>query len=422
MALCLRWSRGLAALALLFLVACRSGPGPLDADPLTAARDDRLTAAQRAAMVERAWADASADRTNRRAVRRDLKDLAWVVQHPAKVRLAALRALASDTDPGAEEDTRSTVFFMLPLEPDPSVTEYLAELAASRGWSDTTPSLVRSLSRPGQGADRERPEYRALSALHPGRRVEEVVYDVFLNPPPKAALAGVVSPERVRADAWDLLRRLDADGSVRARLLEDAGGTGGDPSDVLRRSLRELRVLPTTGDEYLWLVSLAGSDAARAAWWGSTSAIVQRLDQARVGRLSIRHLEAIRFTAAADPQRLERTREELRSEVSQRLAGRTVVLRQRERGQVGANRPERFEASADRLSWGDLITLLAVDDALADPTVRAALFAQRENRRAEGFGLSNRPYRALTSSTRRTASSSRAIGIVPSRTCASSVW
>lgn len=389
----------------LSLAGCRSDP-KIDADALTAARDPRLSTPQRAAAVERAWQDAQAGRTNRTAVRGDLKDVAWSVDLPPPVRLAALRAVIEDQDPALEPDSRSMLRLMLPREPAPEVTAYLADQARLKGWTDATPALVRSLSRPRAGERIDaRPEHRALAALHPDRSVTELVYDVFRNPPDAKTLA-VVTPDRVRADAWDLLARLDPTGQARAALLSSPDAATDPSLELMRTAQRDLRVLPLTGDEYLWLVSLASpTSRASRAWWAETAAVVAQLDAGRVGKLQLRHLEPIRLAARLTPDRLARSRDELLSQVEIRLADRPVRTRARGVRDAGAPTPERLAAWRDRLSWGDLVTILAIDDALRDPAVRASLLAQRDldqaDTRAEYGGLlrgdapGDRPFAAV---------------------------
>lgn len=388
---------GVAVIVVIGAVwGCSSGPR-MDADPLTAAREPRYAVSQRAAMVERAWADARAGKTNRSAVRGDLKDIAWSVDLPDAVRLAAVRAVLADDSAGAEADSKAMVGLMLPREPKAGVADELSQTAGARGWSEVTAALVRSLSRPREGvADRARAEFKALQRLHPDRRPEDLVLGVFLEPGVKDASAtAVVSADRVRADAWDLLRRLDADGTTRAEFiltLQSGAGKESESLAVMRRGLRELRVVTLSGDEYLWLARLAREDnSANKLWWGQVAGIVAGLESQRVGKLEIRHLEPIRWASVARPELLAATRQELLDQMRSRLNGRTVHTRSRADKETRAAVPERLEAWADRLSWGDLIALRCVDEALSDAGVASALLQQREldmaDTRAEYGGL-----------------------------------
>ncbi len=388
-----RWIRlGVCGVAAAWLVGCGSGKSALDMDPLSVAREGKYPVGQRVEAVQRAWSDARSGKTSAPAVRSDLKDLAWSVDLPDEVRLAALNAIYDDQDAGTLEDSHAMTRLMLPRERSAGITARLCEEAVKRSWKDCTPSLVRSLSRWREGTpDAQRIEYQAIASLNPGEKPESLVYGVFLNPPDKSVL-GFVPPERAQADAWDLLRRLDADGTVRSGLVFDLEQTKGSGVDVLRRAFRDLRVLPLTGDEFLWIVSLADDrDKGKAAWWASVSRIVSTLDEPRRAHLQVRHLEAIRATSLLNPERLSLDRSALLDEARSRLASRPVHTRTPREREIHRPPPERLAAWEDRLSWGDLVALLLVDDALRDPSVVASLAAQRDldrqDERAEYGGL-----------------------------------
>jgi hypothetical protein len=365
------------------LVGCNSDKALLDADPLTVARDGKFSTNQRVEAIGRAWNDAAAGRTNKPAVRSDLKDIAWSTDLPARVRIAALDAIFAD-DASTIEDSLNMTRLMIPREPAPQVTVRLCKEATERRWTDCTPALVRSLSRWREGTpDDQREEYAAIASLNPATMVESCVYDVFLHPPPANQL-GFITPERVQADAWDLLRRLDKDGTIRASFVADLQRESGPDARVdgvalMRRAMRELRVVPLTGDEYLWLVSLGDAkDKSRSAWWSRTSSIVLNLDAARTGRLQMRHLEAIRWTSGAHADRLSMDRSALMSEARARLGTRHVHTRTVREREIHRAPPERLADWENKLSWGDLIAILAVDDAIHDRGVIASLFAQRD--------------------------------------------
>jgi len=374
------------------LAGCGSGKPSIEADPLTAARDAKFATSQRVEAVQRAWSEAKAGKTNASAVRSDLKDLAWGVDLPVEVRLAALNAVFEDEAPATLDDSRSMTRLMLPREASPAITSRLCEEAVKRSWKDCTPSLVRSLSRWHEGIpDARRDEYQAIAALNPGEKPEAVVYGVFLNPPDKSVL-GFVPPERAQADAWDLLRRLDTDGSVRGSLVFDLEKEQGPGVALMRRAFHELHVVPLTGDEYLWLVSLGNErDKAKAEWWNATTRLVASLDEPRRAHLQVRHLEAIRATNVLHPERLSMDRAALLEEARSRLSGRSIHTRTPREREIHRPPPETLAAWEEKLSWGDLVALLLVDDALRDPALVASLFAQRdldrEDEKAEYGGL-----------------------------------
>ncbi len=354
-------------------------------------RNPKLSTSRRVEAIERSWADAGTGAVDKAAVREDLKTIAWGTAFPTEMRMAALEALLGDSDHRFDDDTRGMVRLMLPREPDPQVVRELSEAAASRGWAEVTPALVRSLSRPWSGvSDRQRPEYKALARLNPGTEVPLVVYGVFLHPPEEEPAFGVVPAERVRSDAWDLLARLDTGGELRSRLISEGADESGPIVDM-RAALNELRTLPLTGDELRWLASLRTTSPQHSAWWDETRRAVSRLDGPRSTKLQLRHMEPIRWASQHRPDWVAMGRDELLREVRSRLEDRPVYRRsRRERDRIPPS-PERLSDWERTLSWADLLAILVVDDALADAALRRALFAQaamdRDDTSAEYGGV-----------------------------------
>lgn len=357
-------------------------------------RDGTLPRPTRVLAVRRAWESGQKGQIDRVTVREDLKTVAWSPTWPRELRLEALRMLLSDTDPKGLEDSRGLVRLMLPREPDAEVVGLLSEEAAARGWADATPSLIRSLSRMWPGtADAQRPEYKAIAALSPGKSVAAVVAEVFVNPPDEGGPFGLVPAERARADAWDLLARVDADGSVRAGLVQSApeGGQAGPLTDM-RASLRDLRCLPLTGDELRWLASLHDfRDGARRAWWDQTAAVVAGLTSREAEKLQLRHLEPIRWASEHRSEWLRGDRAWLLGQLEKRLDGRAMHRRRAREQSTWRPPPERLKDWSAKLSWPDLVAIMTIDEAVRDPAVAASLFAQadmdREDRTAEYGGL-----------------------------------
>lgn len=362
----------------LCLAACRSSsPGP---DPLSDLRNPDVPVARRVEAVRLIWEDAQHGRLERALAREELKIVAWPGAWPVELRQAALQALLSDESEAGREDNRHLVRLMLPREPERTVVAMLAEVAQRQGWVEATPALVRSLSRPWAGvAEARRPEYRAIAALHAPRTVAEVVSEIFLDPPQEPVGFLPVSPERVRADAWDLLARLDPDGTARSRMLLTAPVQGSGPVADMRAGLHELRVLPATGEELRWLSSLRDRrDAGKRQWWDQTARVVGELDPRTVGLLQMRHLEPIRWVSTQRSPWLARDREALLEEVRRRLEGRPFHLRRPQSREGFRPAPERLRDWERQLAWGDLLTILVVDECLSDRQVQRALFAQAQ--------------------------------------------
>ena len=382
------WVIGIAIL----LAGCGSG-STVVSDPLSDVRNERLGRTQRIKAIHEAWAMAESGTADRISVREDLKTVAWSGNWPLEMRLAALHDLASDTSEKGRADTATMFELMLPREPDASVTKFLSEHVAAAGRAEATPALVRSLSRPWPGTpDSARPEYAAISALNPGKSVQEVVYDVFLHPPQEGGAFGLLPAERVRADAWDLLARVDADGSARARLLGSDDPNPIAPVVDMRASEQELRCLPLSGDELRWLSSLHDQrDPVKRAWWDQTASAVAKVDAKLAPRLQLRHLEPIRWTSVHHPGWLTASRQELLSELAQRLERRETHRRRIRENQNWRPSPEKLSDWASKLSWADVLAILVIDDAIHERALVNALFAQAgmdyEDRSAEYGGV-----------------------------------
>lgn len=360
-------------------------------DPMAEIRNERLGERRRVQAIEDLWAKVEAGQMDRGSVREDLKMLAWSPAWSGSLRLAALKAVASDQTERGQEDTRQLVRLMLPTERDPAVTEFLSATAASRSWAETTPALVRSLSRQWPGTrEADRPEYRSLTVLNPDRDVVDVAYEVFLTAERHADTRGIATAERIRGDAWELLGRLDRDGSRRAAMIVEADGRAGGPVADMQALLRDLRTLPLTGEELRWLAQLRDfRETGRRQWWTMTTSAVGGLDRARTGHIHMRHLEAIRWASQHRPELVSLSREELLSEAQRRLAGRQHHRRTPQRGEERI--PDRLSDWQDQLSWGDLLTMLVLDEAVREPRVVESLLEQaerdRRDRSAEYGGL-----------------------------------
>lgn len=366
---------------------CSAGGGP-ERPPLIRVLDPQLTETRRAEAVEEAWAEVEAGSLDRQQTRKDFKALAWSQRTPLTLRLAVLRALMSDTTPEGEKDSRMLASFMLPREGEMLVVELLSDAASQRGWADVTPALVRSLSRARAGVpDERRPEYRAIALLHPDESVAHAVYRVFLEAKGggDAELYDLDMAERLRADAWELLSRLDGEGTLRAEMLGGEPAAASDPAVAdLRAGITQLRTVPLTGEELKWLRSLRRNGAGEGGWWSEAAAAIAGLDPERVGKLRLRHAEPVRLAAAYRPAWASASREELLEKLRDRLKGRKQNRRTASDTDTRRGASERLSDSADELLWADVVSILWIDEALHDPRVIEGLFAQAEMDRRDG--------------------------------------
>ncbi|MEI7657860.1 MAG: hypothetical protein WCK33_07320 [Phycisphaerae bacterium] len=358
--------------------------------PLSILRDTSESAARRLQAVSDLRAgQGAAERIGVDAVApRDVyKEIAWTTGQPAALRAAVVDALLNDKDEAVVSDAREMAKMMLPKEGAREVVVTICRNAGTKGWSDFTPSIVRAYSRTLPGVEEsDRVERRALQDLNPGRSVEEVVFGVFLDPPKLPPTEAIDWTMRHRADAWNVLARIDPDGTARASMMDRAAGVRGDAVlDAVRAARADLRAVPVTGDELTWLASLRSPRRKEdAGWWKETAAAVAKTPS-EAGDLRLRHLEAIRWTAAVAPERLSMSRDQLALMVQQRLHDRVLHQRSVSEGKRvdGPVKSERFERRLAELSWADLIAIIAIDEAIRQPHVVRALFAQARADRAD---------------------------------------
>jgi hypothetical protein len=368
-------------------VGCSGNGSSMTGDPLTDIRNPEISVKARIESAQRARLAAESGAADGVETRRVLKDVAWTRRAPTELRLAVLEAIFDDE--AMEADSRSLAAYMLPLEQDEAVVAYIADVATQRDWTDLTPSLVRCLARRTSTLpDEQRPETTALRTLHAQRPLANIVLDVFLSPGVEGETYGVDWAQLTRADAWDLLARLDSSGRLRAGLLvsdayESLTGESAKLRDDLRACYKDLRTIPLNAAELTWLSRLRDPRrAANEAWWTQATSAVAMVPQENRPGLSLRHIEPIRWAAAHKPQLLTASRDELFSQLQLRLTGRKMHRRSersRESDPLLQERLKRGEGTGRvTFSWADLLTILVIDDALATDSVRTSLFRQAE--------------------------------------------
>lgn len=359
--------------------------------PLETLKGARSSDAQRETALAQLRASAKANEIAAQRVRTDLEAVVRSTEVVREARVAALTELLSQTDETADVANARLAAAVLPREEDQQVIAMLSEAAGQRGWMIAIPGLIGSMAQPSGVAIRERPQAKALAMLAQGRPLEELLFEQFVAPSAGEAQGAAATDlmRRVRVDAWDALSQLDVTGEQRRAMLArdvDAKSPGAQAVTTLRRADRELRVLPASGIEVAWLLSLR-PEGADKAWWQAASAAVARVPSGQA--IALRHVEALRWTAATNAQRLALSREELLSELRTRIEPRRKVMRTWKSPVPPYN--EQLRASEAGLSWADVITVLAIDDAVAPAHVREALLAQaaadRKDRSTEYGGV-----------------------------------
>ncbi len=359
--------------------------------PLETLKAARSSEGQREAAIAQLRESAKANEIAAQRVRTDLEAVVRSTEVAREARVVALTELLSQIDEKADLANARLAAAVLGREEDARLVAMLSEAAGQRGWMITIPGLVRSVARPSEVAMRERPQAKALAMLAQGRPLEELLFEQFVTPSAGEAQGAAATDlmRRVRVDAWDALSNLDATGEQRRAMLArdiDAKSPGAQAVTTLRRADRELRVLAASGSEVAWLLSLR-PDGADKAWWQAASAAVTRVPTSEV--IALRHVEALRLTAAMQPERMAKSREDLLRELRARIEPRRKVMRTWKSPVPPYN--EQLRATQAGLSWADLITVLAIDDAVSQGHVREALLPQaladRKDRTTEYGGV-----------------------------------
>jgi hypothetical protein len=311
-------------------------------------------------------------------------EIAWTVTEPELLRAKVVEALLIDPDDAVSSAARDMARRMLPREPSRLVVGVVSEKAGAGGWTEFIPAMVRSLARQyADTPDEERPEYKAIAQLSKPRSVADAALGVFLSPPVLEPTGGIDWTARFRLDAWDVLSRLDPSGELRSSAANS--GQGGDPVlEALHAAGRDLRVVPLTGEELGWLLSIRGKALkGESTWWRDSTAAVAKVD-AQVLNLRLRHIEAVRWAATHRPELLASTRPQLLTTLDHSLVGRTHYFRTATEGKWPRKEPSQtLSRTEPGLSWGDLLSILVIDSAVREPRVVEALFSQAEADRAD---------------------------------------
>lgn len=361
-------------------------------NPLLDLRNPELLERDRVEAARQAWDEVESGVRVRERTRQALKNLAWSNATSPTLRLTVLELLMSDQSDEGSADSRIMARLLLPTERSPDAVRILANRAVEGDWTELIPPLVRSYSRTSPNVpDADRDERRALLSLELGKDIERIVFDVFLQPSKglsdEREQAVLRLSQRTRDDAWGLLARLDPSGTLRRSFIQSGVVLGSETEEDsrvmvadLQAALVELGVMPDTAMEIEWLTNLRHhqdkrNDRLNTQWWGEASGAVSGLDDSRREGLAMRHLEPIRWASVNRPAWISLDREALFAVASERMSKRAHHKRKSQKGED--RRLERLGDWAHMLSWGDLITVLVVDEALGNPFVVEQIFTQR---------------------------------------------
>lgn len=244
----------------------------------------------------------------------------------------------------------------------------VCELIVEKQLVEMTPTLINALAVPMGGwiqKDEDRPEYKALQALHGETRVPDVIYQAMLDSNP-------VTQANLRARCWELLWK-SGDRERLVALVQDDRVKSDDAflSD-LRASARDLGILPRNREEILWLRSLR--EPKRSDFWRDAMTATRRMPESVRRDLELRELPVAVAAMRIDPKLLEATPQELYPQLESKIRseGRRTYSPSFE-GYSG-NFTESLYQMRDELKWGDFAGMLLACDMLEQPTVLAHLF------------------------------------------------
>ena len=292
-------------------------------------------------------------------------------------RVAAARRLAEIDRPRAMALLRRE----LPNLPALQGLAALCELIAAEGWVELTPALVSSWARVVPDAslpDLERPEARAIAALHGADRRVAVAFEVL------ASRWGDSAPLRTRA--WELLVRLGERERLASLVAEVPADTDDAMMSDLSTGLRDLGVLPGNREEMLWLRRLR--EPQRRAFWNEAREALADFSAERRLAMELRDVPVAVSVMRHRPDLAAATNQQLEEALAERLRG----VRQISREDIGGGGAEdRLRDWRGRLTWGDLAAMHLALDAFAVPAVRRHLFdyaaRDRDDRGTEYGGV-----------------------------------
>lgn len=372
------------------LTSCGTSPPKQPPDPAKVAANPEEFVSDRLEAVDAIWKRRLT--VSRTDAREGMKNIVWSPRYAQPVRERAVWWLLNDAEDKDNLDTRTSLSLRLPQESSPDMIAYICGLAGDRTWPEFAAPAVRSWARRLQGlSDTERAERKLLEKLS-GKSAEAAVFDMFAATPgvtsgsqAKLSPQALERAEKARRAAWEVLTRLDPDGQKRTALLATlTPAAAADPlvSDI-RACATDLLCVPLTDSQLQWLTALRDfadktDGTARRQWWTEAAAAVARLSPQQRTGLRLRHIEPLRWSVTNRPQWASADRETLLKQIADRIKPRTIYTRTGSSPTAVLTNDDTLSANANSLTWGDCLSILVIDDALATEGVGKELWAQAE--------------------------------------------
>ncbi|UCD73765.1 MAG: hypothetical protein JSV91_08185 [Phycisphaerales bacterium] len=292
-----------------------------------------------------------------------LHRIVWYPGYNVEVREAAVNRLADYDLPGLKTTLRRRLPNMAALEG----RKRLCEIIAERGWIDLTPALVSgwAVSIVGQDDDLQRPEAKALAALHGEANLSDVVFDLMVQ-------SNRVAEQGLRTRCWNLLHHLGQRDRL-VSLLRDHEPPADDAMLVdLHAGAVELGLVPYNREEILWLRKLRQPE--NAEFWAEAVAAASALEESLRAELEIRDLAIVVSARRHDPELLKQTRTQLLERLRAGLKGRKHHDRGSRFDDTIGSRKDRLYEWREEVTWGDLAAMLIAVRAIQVPQVVEHLF------------------------------------------------
>ncbi len=250
--------------------------------------------------------------------------------------------------------------------------EELCQRIGELDWKEMTPTLIRAWARPMPSWEADlnkRAEARALADMWGQDRISDVLMETFIA-------ADQIREANLRARCWEMLvltghtRRLTE--LLAAEVGAGAGGANDPMLHDLRRASRELGVLPRNREEVLWVQMLAGE--RHEALWQAAAAGLAAMGPSERAEVSLKDVPVIGAAQRCRPELLGKSKGELFA-----LAAAGVEDGDSRRYSAnfegyGGTHSERLQAHEKELTWGDLLAIVMIREALAIAPVRAHIF------------------------------------------------
>lgn len=288
------------------------------------------------------------------------------------------------TQPGYTPPIRETAFMQL-KEKDPQGLrdalalslprmqmlewrERVCQLIAEGGMVEMTPTLINAWAVPMAGwirDDEERPEYKALVALHGPGKVPDVLYDAMLESNP-------VTQANLRARCWELLWKT----GDRERLVALVQDDRIKPDDAfladLRASAKDLGILPRNREEILWLRSLR--EPGRSDFWRDAMTATSRMAPEVRTALELRELPVAVAAAKVRPDLLSMTPASLYPMLESKIKSEGRVTYSPSFDGYAGKFTESLYMIRDELKWGDFASMLMACDLMEQESAALHIF------------------------------------------------